>query len=211
MNTRRTLQILPLLLAAACATPVTVDSPNHHLRTELLDFQTAQQVFREQNMGVHTFDFEGHGRVRVNEITLDGFPGNTYLRCKFEYQNRTKKPVVQSWVSLDVIDGDGQMVSTQSVHLIVPLPMPIARGSYFVEELRTPTYDAHMKEGWTWRIRCVADPEEADEPLDPPVPERTGRRLLPPPVIIRNRGQNDMLLFGGPGYSTPGGPRLRRQ
>jgi len=204
MNPRRTLKILPLLLAAACATPVTIDSPNHALRTELLDFQVAQQVFREQNMGVHEFDFEGHGRVSVNEITLDGFPGHTYLRCRFEYQNRTKKPVVQTWVSLDILDADGRVVSSQSAHLIVPVPMPIARGSYFAEELRTPTYDAHLKEGWTWRVRCVSDLETEDEPLDPPADRR---RFLPAPVIIKNRGQNDTNRYPGPGYTNPGGPR----
>lgn len=204
MNPRRTLKILPLLLAGACATPVTIDSPNHALRTELLDFQVAQQVFREQNMGTHEFDFEGHGRVRVNEITLDGFPGSTYLRCRFEYQNRTKKPVVQTWVSLDVLDADGRLVSSQSAHLIVPVPMPIARGSYFAEELRTPTYDAHLKEGWTWRVRCVSDLETEDEPLSPPVEPR---KRLPPPVIIKDRGQNDVTRHPGPGYTSPGGPR----
>src|SRR5690606_20613372 len=183
-----------LLLAAACATPVTVELPDHEqhaLRVELQDFQAAQQVFREQNMGVHQFDFEGHGRVTVREITLDGFPGCTYLKCRFHYQNRTIKPVVQSWVSLDVLDSEGRIVSTQSCHLIVPVPIPIARGSYYSDELRTPTYDAHLKEGWAWRIRCVSDLEKQDEPLNPPVEKPAGVQNLPPPVIIKNRAQRD--------------------
>jgi len=146
-------------------------------------------VFREQNSGVHKFDFEGHGRVTVREITLDGFPGSTYLKCRFHYQNRTKKPVVQSWVSLDVLDAEGRIVSTQSCHLIVPVPIPIARGSYYSDELRTPTYDAHMKEGWSWRIRCVSDLEAEEEPLNPPVKQPAGVQNLPPPVIIKDRSK----------------------
>ncbi|MGK0153232.1 MAG: hypothetical protein ACI9SE_000176 [Neolewinella sp.] len=187
MNSRRISTAILLLLAAACATPVTVERPDHALQTELQDFQGAQQVFREQNMGVHKFDFEGHGRVTVREITLDGFPGSTYLKCRFHYQNRTIKPVVQSWVSLDVLDAEGRIVSTQSCHLIVPVPIPIARGSYYSDELRTPTYDAYMKEGWSWRIRCVSDLEEEEEPLNPPVKRPAGVQHLPAPVIIKDR------------------------
>jgi hypothetical protein len=193
MNLRRTLTVVPLLLVAACATPVTVELPDqqphqdHQLHQELAAFQVAQQVFREQNMGQHTFDFEGQGRVTVREITLDGFPGSTYLKCRFHYQNRTTKPVVQSWVSLDVLDADGRIVSTQSCHLIVPVPIPLARGSNISDELRTPTYDAHLKEGWSWRIRCVADAETEEEPLDPPIQDPAGVRNLPAPVFIKRR------------------------
>jgi hypothetical protein len=156
-------------------------------------------------MGVHEFDFEGHGRVTVREITLDGFPGSTYLKCRFHYQNRTKKPIVQTWVSLDILDAEGRIVSSQRAHLIVPVPMPIARGSYFSDELRTPTYDAHLQQGWTWRIRCVSDQEQDEEPLNPPIPSRALK--LPAPVIIKNRGQNDVRTNSGPGYQLPGGPR----
>ncbi|MFT4515359.1 MAG: hypothetical protein ACI89X_004507 [Planctomycetota bacterium] len=191
MNSRRVLTAIPLFLAAACATPVTVDLHDHERKAELQDFQFAQQVFREQNMGVHKFDFEGHGRVTVREITLDGFPGSTYLKCRFHYQNRTIKPVVQSWVSLDVLDAKGRIVSTQSCHVIVPTPMPIARGAYYSDELRTPTYDAYMKEGWSWRIRCVADLQVEEEPLNPPVKQPAGVRNLPPPVIIKSRINRD--------------------
>ena len=189
MNTRRINLALPLLLSAACATPVTVTPTDHALKAELQHFKSTQQVFREQNSGVHKFDFEGHGRVTVREITLDGFPGSTYLKCRFHYQNRTRKPVVQSWVSLDVLDAEGRIVSTQSCHLIVPVPIPIARGSYYSDELRTPTYDAHMKEGWSWRIRCVSDLEAEEEPLNPPVKKPAGVQNLPPPVIIKDRSK----------------------
>jgi len=185
MKSHATLLALPLALAAACATPVTIESPNRALLTEFRDLQTTQHVFREQNSGTHEFDFEGHGRVTVTQITLDGFPGSAYVRCRFYYQNRTKKPVVQSWVSLDVLDSEGVVVATQSAHLIVPVPIPIARGSYFADELRTPTYGAHLKDGWTWRIRCVSDLETEEEPLVPPVPERT--LVMPEPVFIKDR------------------------
>ncbi|MFN3240928.1 MAG: hypothetical protein ACE37K_05375 [Planctomycetota bacterium] len=194
MNARHTLTALPLLLlATACATPVAVEThgAEHELEAELRVFQDAQQVFREKNMGTHQFDFEGHGRVTVREILLEGFPGNGYLKCRFHYQNRTAKPVVQSWVSLDVLDAEGRIRSTQSCHLIMPTAGAIGRGSYYADELRTPTYNVHLKEGWTWRIRCESDLQQPEEPLDPPVKEpKTGANLRAP-VIIRNRGQND--------------------
>ena len=190
MTTRRLLTTFPLLLVTACVTPVEIVETEHVLETELHEFQEAQRVFREQNMGVHVFDFPDHGRVTVREITLDGFPGSEYLKCRFHYQNRTQKPVVQSWVSLDVLDADGRVVSTQSCHLIVPVPMPIARGSYVSDELRTPTYGTYLQDGWTWRIRCVSDLETPEEPLDPPVEREAGVRYLPPPLWIKNRGQN---------------------
>lgn len=155
------------------------------MHAELREFQVAQQVFRAQNMGQFEFDYAGHGRVTVREITLDGFPGSTYLRCRFHYQNRTSKPIYQAWVSLDVLDAKGQIVSTQSCHCIVPAPMPLARGSYYSDELRTMTYNVHLQDGWSWQIRCHADPEQDDEPLNPPVPERTVREV--PPMTIKDR------------------------
>ncbi len=185
MNPRRIVPAVSLLLAAACATPVG-NAPEHVLEVELREFQEIQQVFRAENIGTHTFDFEGHGRVTVREITLDGFPGSAYVRCRFHYQNRTAQPIVQSWVSLDVLDADGRVVASQSCHCIVPVPIPLARGSYYSDELRTPTYGAHLREGWSWRIRCVADPVTEEEPLDPPIPER-GVIKLPAPVIIKDR------------------------
>jgi len=205
MNPRRTIVALtwPLaLLATSCATPVEIDRPEHALEVELREFQDAQQVFHEQNMGTHQFDFEGHGRVTVREISLEGFPGHTYLKCRFHYQNRTSKPVVQSWVSLDVLDAEGRLVATQKCHLIVPVPMPIARGSYYSDELRTPTYGAHEHEGWSWRIRCVSDLEQEEEPLVPPAPER-GIIKQPAPVYIKDRGW--------PYYRWEGGRSLRQE
>ncbi len=133
--------------------------------------------------------------MTVREISLDGFPGGTYLRCRFHYQNRTDKPVVQAWVSLDVLDAEKNPVATQTAHCIVPIPVPIARGSYYSDELRPPTFGVHLQPGWSWRIRCVADLEQPDEPLNPPVPERTLQQSAP--MYIKDRA----FPFYGPIYS----------
>ena len=185
MNHRRIAQALPLLLACACATPVAIEHPGQELVLELRNFQVLQQVFREQNTVPQTFDFPGHGRVTVRDVTLDGFPGNEYVRCRFHYQNRTDKPVVQSWVSLDVLDNQGRLVASQATCCIVPHPIAIARGSFFSDELRTQTFGAHLQPGWTWRIRCTSQLEEEEEPLDPPVPERTNQDVNLAPVEIK--------------------------
>ena len=191
MTDRLKLITLPLLLfVTACANSAPFAPSEHPLEAELDAFKTAQRVFREQNIGQHQFDFKGHGRVTVREILLEGFPGGAYLKCRFHYQNRTKKPVVQSWVSLDVLDADGHVVSSQSCHLVVPTPQPIARGSYYADELRTPTYNVHLNDGWSWRIRCDAELVEPEEPLDPPV-QQTAPPNLRAPIIIKNRGQNN--------------------
>lgn len=189
MNHRH-LVVGPLLFTAACAISRREHRSGEVHMAELEQLRAAQQVFREQNTTPVDFDFEGNGRVTVREISLDGWPGGEYLRCRFHYQNRTKAPVVKAWVSLDVVDGKGETVSSQAVNCIVPVPMPIARGSYYSDELRTPTYGAHLQPGWSWRIRCIAVPETAEEPLDPPVPERLPRQS--PPMTIKNRGQNDL-------------------
>lgn len=185
MNVRHHLLPCTLLLAAACVTPAGAERPEHVLETELRDFQVAQAVFREQNIAPIQFDFPDDGRVTVREVSLDGFPGSAYVRCKFHYQNRTQTPIVQAWVSLDVLDGAGRLVSSQACNCIIPVPIPIARGSNYSDELRTPTYGAHLQPGWTWRIRCDAVPQTEDEPLDPPVPPRTVREL--PPMQIKPR------------------------
>ena len=174
-----------LLFTAACATPVDNGNLRQELEGELATLRHTQAVFRAENTGTHVFDFDGQGRVTVREISLDGFPGNTYVRCRFHYQNRTTRPIVQAWVSLDVLDARGRVVSTQTCCCIVPAPIPLARGSYYSDELRTPTYDVHLQPGWSWRVRCVADPVVEDEPLDPPVPERKPREV--PPMTIKDR------------------------
>lgn len=177
-------------LSAACASPGPAQrSPagQHPLEQDLRQFQDCQQVFREQYTTPQTFDFPGQGRVTVREISLDGFPGNTYVRCRFHYQNRTDKPVIKSWVILDVLNSKGEMVASQASVCIIPIPIPIARGSFFADELRTQTFGAHLEPGWSWRIRCQAMAEEEEEPLDPPVPEGKPRGQHLPPMEIRQQ------------------------
>jgi hypothetical protein len=187
MSRTRHLVASACLLAAACATPVTLDNTRNARTQELHELQRLQGVFREQYSGTHVFDFPGHGRVTVREITLDGFPGYTYVRCRFHYQNRSPRPVVQAWVSLDVLDAQDRVVSTQACHLVMPTCCAIDRGSYYSDELRTMTYDAHLHEGWKWRIRCTADPQVQEEPLDPPVIEP---EPAPPPEPFTIRDPN---------------------
>lgn len=187
---------------AACATPAPTGRAVHELEVEFRQLQSQQRVFREQNTVPQIFDFEGHGRVTVREITLDGYPGNTYLRCRFHYQNRTEEPIVQSWVMLDVLDDSDRLVSSQAVVCIIPHPMPIARGSYVSDELRTRTYGVHLEPGWKWRVRCVAQ-RQTNDPLDPPVSQNQWPIL--PPMIIKNRGQNDVT--GSSAYDSRNGVR----
>lgn len=192
MNHR--LLAVPLLLAAACATP-TAPAPTPQTReqeVELQTFQKCQRAFQEATQVPQIWEFPGHGRVTVRDVSLDGFPGNTYVRCRFHYQNRTEKPIVQTWVMLDVLDKDGHMVASQATVCIVPVPIPIARGSFFADELRTQTFDAHLQPGWSWRIRCIAQPEEDEEPLNPPVPGRkaTDTQLAPVPIKDRTPRRN---------------------
>ena len=187
MRPTRSLVVSALLFASACATPVEMSSARLTLTDDLHRFQQLQGVFRSQYSGKHVFDFEGHGRVTVREISLDGFPGHGYVRCRFHYQNRTPKPVVQSWISLDVLDADGRVVSTQSCHMVMPTCSAIDRGAYYSDELRTPTYDAHLRAGWKWQIRCQSDLQEPEEPLDPPVEEVPEPTRNTAPFFIKDR------------------------
>ena len=104
---------------------------------------------------------------------------------------------------LDVVDNQDRLVSSQAVTCIIPHPMPIARGSVVADELLTRTYGVHLEPGWKWRIRCVAQ-RPSNDPLDPPVNENVWPYL--PPLIIENRGQNDVAGWGT-GYDTRGGVR----
>ena len=185
MTLPKTLATAVCLFAAACATPVEMGPRRDAREDALRELQLLQGVFRTQYSGSHVFNFANHGRVTVREISLDGFPGNTYVRCRFHYQNRTDKPVMQSWVSLDIVDADGRVVGTQSCHMVMPTSTAIERGAYYSDELRTPTYDAHLQPGWSWRIRCHSDQVQADEPLDPPVPELKPRESTP--FLIKDR------------------------
>jgi len=161
--TARSVSALMLLLLAACATQAADDlSIYPELKAALAEFRVEQKRFLEHNGVPQAFDFPGAGRVSVRDVRLEGYPGNSYVRCRFVYQNTTGKPVVRSWVSLDVLDSSGNMVASKVSVLIVPVPMPIADGSYFSDELSTRTMDAHLLPGWSWRITCrsqLAEPE----------------------------------------------------
>ena len=198
MNQRLKLLAIPLIsLAASCASSYHRDGYDYgssesaqHRFAELRTLQDAQQVFSEQNRGSHQFDFKGHGRVTVREILLEGYPGNVYLKCRYHYQNRTDKAVVQSYVSLDALDKNGNLIASSTQRLIVPVPIAIARGAHIAHELRTQIPMQLLEPGWTWRIRCEAEKEMPEEPLDPPVEQRPPHNISSP-VFIKNRGQNN--------------------
>jgi hypothetical protein len=64
---------------------------------------------------------------------------------------------MRSLVSLDVLDADGQLVASQVSVCIFPTPRAIHSGTFFADELRTQTLDAHVREGWTWRMTCKTE------------------------------------------------------
>lgn len=154
--------LFPILLAQGCAEMHPAGEYYPELQRMLDQFRVEQQNFAQTEPQTH-WSFPGAGDVTVREISLDGYPGNTYVRCRFLYQNTTGKPVNRSWVSLDVLDAEGQMVSSQVSVLIIPVPMPIAAGSYFADELRTQTRGAHLRPGWSWRITCRSEFEQPEE------------------------------------------------
>jgi hypothetical protein len=184
MTTHGNLLVASFLILGACATPATTGSRDVR-QNQLQEFQLIQQVFRTEYTAPQTMDFPGHGRVTVRDVSLDGFPGHSYVRCRFHYQNRTAQPVVQAWVSLDVLDKHGRVVSTETAHCINLTCGPLERGSYYSDELRTFTKNAHLEPGWSWRVRCVSDQQQEDEPLDPPAPGRWMREY--PPMFIKDR------------------------
>ncbi len=133
----------------------------------LRELETAQQQFAATAEVPQRLDFPGQGRVVVRQLALDGYPGNTYVRCRFHYLNNTGRPVVRSLVSLDVLDGNGAMVASQVSVCIFPTPRAIYDGTFFADELRTQTYGVHTQAGWTWRLTCKTEfePETEDAVL----------------------------------------------
>jgi hypothetical protein len=146
-----------------CQTQDSVLAIYPELRAALNDFQREKAVFKVKYPTPHQLDFPGAGRVHVREIELAGYPGNAFVRCRFQYRNTTGTPVVRAWVSLDVLDAEGTMVASQVSVLVSPAAEAIGYGNYFSDELRTKTMDAHLQPGWSWRITCKAELEQPDD------------------------------------------------
>jgi hypothetical protein len=127
------------------------------LKASMEDLKAAQKRFTAANEAPKTLDFGGNGKVTIRQLSLDGYPGNTYVRCRFHFQNDTGRPVLRSLVSLDVLDADGELVASQMSVCIFPTPRAIHDGTFFADELRTQTHDAHVREGWTWRLTCKTE------------------------------------------------------
>jgi hypothetical protein len=153
--------LLPfVLLLAACATSDVEpreETAYASLVASMEDLKAAQKRFGAQYETPTDLDFGANGKVTIRQLSLDGYPGNTYVRCRFHYENNTGRPVMRSLVSLDVLDADGQLVASQVSVCIFPTPRAIHSGTFFADELRTQTLDAHVREGWTWRMTCKTE------------------------------------------------------
>lgn len=165
---------LVLLLAAASCTTSNAHplDPYPELKQAMAEFKVQQADFNQRLELPKNYDFPGAGRVSVRQLSLEGYPGNTYVRCRFTYQNTTGKPIMHATVSLDVLNAAGKVVARQSSVCIVPTAVPIAEGSLFSDELRTRTLDAHLLPGWSWRITCRP---QFEEPEWEPAAAGTGR------------------------------------
>lgn len=160
------LRCLPtLVLAVLCAGCASHDSLSAYpeLQAALDEFQVEQARFAAANPVPIRFDFPGHGQVTVRDVSLDGYPGSAYVRARWHYRNTSGKPAVRALVSLDVLDAEGRMVASKVAVCIMWAPIPLADGSFYADELRTRTFDAHLQPGWSWRMTCVtqhAEPED---------------------------------------------------
>ena len=165
MTMRRT--PLLLLVAAACAVPADEgDGPTTYsaLLAAMSNLQHEQQRLTAATPLPQHLDFPGQGRVTVRQLSLDGYPGNTYVRCRFHFQNNTGREVLRALVSLDVLDGAGRLVASQVSVCLFPTPRAIHDGTFFADELRTQTHDVHLQPEWSWRITCKTEFMEEDPP-----------------------------------------------
>lgn len=112
--------------------------------------------------------FPGHGEITVREWALEGYPGNTWVRARFTYENTTGRAIDYVSVWLTVMDSEGVPVARQSTDLFMPTGLGMNPGTLFADELRTQTRDVHRKpDGWKWSLGCEAvflDGEPADAP-----------------------------------------------
>ncbi len=165
--TMRCSALLPLLLLGACATPDASESTVYpELLAAMQNLQREQQRFAAATPLPRTLEFPGQGRVVVRDVTLDGYPGNTYVRCRFHFQNDTGRPVLRAKVSLDILDPDGNLVASQVSVCIFPTPRAIYDGTFFADELRTQTHDTHLHPGWSWRITCKTEFMDEDPTVE---------------------------------------------
>ncbi len=162
--------VLLVLLPNACSTATAKDEEGTAYPALVASMQTLQDEqkrFTASNQLPQTLDFDRNGRVTIRQLSLDGYPGNTYVRARFHYQNNTGRPVLRALISLDVLDARGEMVASQVSVCIFPTPRAIHDGTFFADELRTQTHGAHEISGWTWRLTCKAEfMESEDEATD---------------------------------------------
>ena len=161
-------RLLPLLLAAACAqAPTPSLSAYPELAQAMREFEVEQNRFSASTMLPKKFEFPGNGEVTVLDAALDGYPGNTYVRARWSYQNTTGRPVLRALVSLDILDADGKLVASKVSVCIFPTPRLMYDGTYFSDELRTQTHGVHEQPGWSWRITCRSEYIDEDELYQP--------------------------------------------
>ncbi len=163
---RRANLVLCLVLGACASSPHSEREETAYaaLSASMESLKVAQQRFVAGNETPRSIDFDGNGKVTIRQLSLDGYPGNTYVRCRFHYTNNTGRPVNRALISLDVLDGKGELVASQVSVCIFPTPRAIHDGTFYADELRTQTRDVHTQEGWSWRVTCKTEfMEEGDE------------------------------------------------
>jgi len=153
-------------LAGACTVPTQAEfSAYPELSRAMRELTAEQRRFQAATPLPQKFDYPGNGRVTVRQIGLEGYPGNSYVRARWTYQNNTGRPVLRALIGLDVLDPDGRLVASKVSVCIFPSPRPIYDGTFYADELRTQTHDVHLQPGWSWRITCRAEYfDDFDEP-----------------------------------------------
>lgn len=164
MTTRILALLLLPLFSAACAVSAAEERTTYLEQVAAMHQLEAEQArFTATTVLPQVLDFPDQGRVTIRQLTLDGYPGNTYVRCRFHYENNTGRPVLRALVSLDVLDAEGRMVASKVSVCIFPTPRAIHAGTFFADELRTQTHDVHVQPGWSWRVTCKTEFMDEDD------------------------------------------------
>lgn len=164
MAKTRLATLTALLICTACATGDSISlSAYPDLVVAMRELQREQERFTASTVVPRTFDFPGHGRVTVRQVELEGYPGNTYVKCRWHYINNTGRPVLRAVVGLDVLDGEGRLVASKVSVCVFPSDWPVHDGTFFSDELRTRTFDVHLQPGWSWRITCRSEYLDEDD------------------------------------------------